>query len=166
MNKRPGITPGLFNFILMAIITVPYTDINATMRGIRTQVIDSIDYVKNNLPRYRNPEQMFNNLKQMIVYKNDPPGVELLQSVPTLLQNNYWGIPGAGDCDCFSILVLTCCLVNGWNDQEIILAGRSKLAPVHIWTRVKYNGRWFDMDLTQPYVNSVRNYKFTQTLPV
>jgi len=93
----------------MAIITVPYTDINATMRGIRTQVIDSIDYVKNNLPRYRNPEQMFNNLKQLVVYKNDPPGVELLQSVQTLIENNYWGIPGAGDCDCFSILVLTCC---------------------------------------------------------
>jgi hypothetical protein len=150
----------------MAIITVPYTDINATMRGIRTQVIDSIDYVQNNLPRFRNPEQMFNVLKQMTTYKNDPPGVELLQSVPTLLEQNYWGVPGAGDCDCFSILVLTCCLVNGWNDQQIILAGRSLLAPVHIWTRVKFKGRWFDVDLTQPYINSVRPYKFTQTLPV
>jgi len=109
---------------------------------------------------------MFNNLKQMVVYRNDPPGVELLQSVPTLLEQNYWGVPGAGDCDCFSILVLTCCLVNGWNDQEIILAGRSLLAPVHIWTRVKFKGRWYDMDLTQTYVNSVRPYKFRQTLKV
>jgi hypothetical protein len=159
-------TLGLFNFILMAIITVPYTDINATMRGIRTQVIDSIQWVQENLPRFRNPEQMFNNLKTMTTYRNDPPGVELLQSVPTLLENNYWGVPGAGDCDCFSILVLTCCLVNGWNDQEIILAGRSKLAPVHIWTRVKFGGNWYDMDLTQTYINSVRPYKYTQTLKV
>ena len=110
------------------------------MRGIRTQVIDSIDWVQDNLPRYRNPEQLFNNLKTMVTYKNDPPGVELLQSVPTLFEQNYWGMRGAGDCDCFSILVLTCCLVHGWNDQEIILAGRSRLAPVHIWTRFKHNG--------------------------
>jgi hypothetical protein len=150
----------------MAIITVPYTDINATMRGIRTQVIDSIQYVQENFPKYKNPEQLFNNLKQLVKYQNDPPGVELLQSVPTLFENNYWGRPGAGDCDCFSIAVLTFCLVNGWNDQEIILAGRSKLAPVHIWTRVKFNGRWYDMDLTQPYINSVRSYKYTQALPV
>jgi hypothetical protein len=150
----------------MAVITVPYTDINATMRGIRTQVIDSINWVQENLPRYSNPEQMFNNLKTMVVYKNDPPGVELLQSVPTLFDQNYWGVRGAGDCDCFSILVLTCCIVNGWNEQEIILAGRSKLAPVHIWTRVKHKGRWYDMDLTQTFVNSVRPYKYTQALKV
>jgi hypothetical protein len=150
----------------MAIITVHYTDINATMKGIRTQVIDSIEYAQNNLPRFKNPEQMFNVLKQMTTYRNDPPGVELLQSVGTLFENNYWGVSGAGDCDCFSILVLTCCLVNGWNNQEIILAGRSRLAPVHIWTRVKFKGRWYDVDLTQPYINSVRPYKFTQALPV
>ena len=110
--------------------------------------------------------KMFNYLKSITTYRNDPPGVELLQSVPTLLGNNYWGVPGAGDCDCFSILVLTCCLVNGWNNQEIILAGRSKLAPVHIWTRVKYNGTWYDTDLTQSFINSVRPYKYTQTLKV
>jgi hypothetical protein len=136
------------------------------MRGIRTQVIDSIDYVSANMPRYQNPEQMFNQLKQIIQYKNDPPGVELLQSVPTLLESNYWGTPGAGDCDCFSILVLTCCLCNGWNEQEIVLAGRSRLAPVHIWTRVKFGGKWYDMDLTQPYINTVRPYKHIQKLPV
>lgn len=150
----------------MAIITTPYTDINATMQGIRTQVIDSIDYVCDNLPKFSSPEQMFRQLKSMVTYKNDPPGVELLQSVPTLFQNNYWGIPGAGDCDCFSILVLTCCICNGWNDQRIVLAGRSKLAPVHIWTEVKHNGKWYSMDLTQPYINSTRSYKYTQYLYV
>lgn len=150
----------------MAIITVPYTDINATMRGIRTQVIDSFDWVCENLPQYNNPEQIFNHLKSMVTYKNDPPGVELLQSVPTLFDNNYWGIPGAGDCDCFSILVLAVCACNGLNNQRIVLAGRNKLAPVHIWTEVQYNGKWYAMDLTQPYVNSTREYKFTQRIPV
>ena len=150
----------------MAVITVPYTDINATMRGIRTQVIDSIDYVCENLPSYSTPESMFNSLKSMVTYKNDPPGVELLQSVQTLFEQNYWRIPGAGDCDCFSILVLTACLCNGWNQQRIVLAGRSKLAPVHIWSEVKHNGKWFAMDLTQPFINSTREYKYKQYLYV
>jgi len=150
----------------MAVLITPYTDINATMKGIRTQVIDSLSYCVNNMPSFNNPEQMFKALKNMITYHNDPPGVELLQSVPTLFENNYWGIKGAGDCDCFSILFLSMCVANGWNDQQIVLAGRSKSVPVHIWTRVKFNNQWYDADLTQAYFNTTRNYKFQQFLSV
>jgi hypothetical protein len=150
----------------MAVLRVPYTDINATMEGIRTQVLDSLFYCKNEMPRFKDPESMFNNLRQMITYKNDPPGVELLQTVGTLFNDNYHGIPGAGDCDCFSILVLSMCAVHGWNDQRIILAGRTKLAPVHIWTQVKFNGVWYDMDLTQTYFNTSRKYKYIQKMNV
>lgn len=150
----------------MAILITSYTDINATMRGIRTQVIDSLDFCVNEMPRFSDPGQMFNVLKTMITYKNDPPGIELLQTVPTLFNNNYHGIPGAGDCDCFSILWLSMCIAQGWNDQQIVLAGRSKLSPVHIWTRLKHNGKWYDCDLTQPYFNTKRKYKFTQFLNV
>lgn len=150
----------------MAILRTDYTDINATMRGIRTQVIDSINYCCNELPKFRDPEQMFNVLKTMVTYKNDPPDTELLQSVPTLFDSNYWGIRGAGDCDCFSILVLSCCIANGWNKQRIVLAGRSKIAPVHIWTEVYFNGKWCCMDLTQSIYNTKRSYKFYQYLNV
>jgi hypothetical protein len=150
----------------MAILITEYTDINATMRGILTQVIDSLDYCVNNMPRYSDPQQMYNNLLTMVKYKNDPEGIELLQSVPTLFEANYWGVPGSGDCDCFSILVLSMCCAHGWNDQEIILAGRSKISPVHIWTRVKHGGRWYDMDLTQRLFNSTREYKYKQALKV
>jgi hypothetical protein len=150
----------------MAVLIVPYTDINATMRGIRTQVIDSLEFCVNEMPRFDDPEQMFKALKNMTVYKNDPPGTELLQSVPTLFKNNYWGISGAGDCDCFSILVLAMCVAHGWNKQEIILAGRSKLMPVHIWTVVYVDGKRYSMDLTNAYCNVERNYKFIQVLPV
>jgi hypothetical protein len=150
----------------MAVLTVPYTDINATMRGIRTQVIDSLNYCAAEMPTFNDPESMFKALKNMITYKNDPPGVELLQSVPTLFENNYWGKRGAGDCDCFSILVLAMCVVHGWNKQQIVLAGRSKLAPVHIWTRVCFNNKWYDIDLTEPYFNQRRDYKFVQYLNV
>lgn len=150
----------------MATIKVPYTDINATMRGIRTQVIDSIDFCIDQMPRFQNPEQMFKALRNMTTYKNDPKGIELIQSVQTLLTNNYWGIRGAGDCDCFTVLVLAMCCAHGWCEQEIILVGRSKLAPVHIWSRVKFNGVWYSMDLTNAYINIERPYKFMQVLPV
>jgi transglutaminase-like putative cysteine protease len=148
----------------MAVLITPYTDINATMRGIRTQVLDSLDYCKNEMPRFNNPAQMWNVLKQMVIYKNDPAGVELLQSVPTLFENNYWKKRGSGDCDCFSILVLAMCAVHGWKDQKIVLAGRTKQAPVHIWTQVKFKGKWYDMDLTQPFFNTTRHYKYCQYL--
>jgi hypothetical protein len=150
----------------MAVLIVPYTDINATMRGIRQQVIDSLEFCVNEMPKFDDPEQMFKALKNMVTYKNDPPGTELLQSVPTLFKNNYWGISGAGDCDCFSILVLAMCVAHGWNKQEIILAGRSKLMPVHIWTVVYVDGKRYSMDLTNAYCNVERNYKFIQVLPV
>lgn len=150
----------------MAVLISPYTDINATMRGIRRQVLDSLDYCQNEMPRFDTPKQMFDNLKLMVTYKNDPDGIELLQCVPTLFDQNYWGVSGAGDCDCFSILVLSMCAVHGWNKQQIVLAGRSKLAPVHIWTRVYFNKKWYDMDLTQPYCDSTRKYKFVQHLDV
>jgi hypothetical protein len=150
----------------MAILKTDYTDINATMRGIRTQVIDSLDYCCNNLSNFIDPEQMFYSLKSMVTYKNDPADTELLQSVPTLFEANYWGVPGAGDCDCFSILVLSTCIANKMNKQRIVLAGRSKIAPVHIWTEVNYKGKWYIMDLTQPIFNTARKYKYYQYLDV
>jgi len=148
----------------MAVLITPYTDINATMRGIRRQVCDSLNFCASDLPVYDNPEQMFNNLKTMITYKNDPEGVELLQSVPTLLTSNYWGRSGYGDCDCFSILALSMFCVHHWDKKRIVLAGRSKLAPSHIWVMVNYKGKWYDFDLTQPYFNTRRKYKFIQYL--
>lgn len=150
----------------MAIIKLPKTDINQTMKGIHTQVCDSLEYCVNNMPTYDNPRQMYYGLLSMVKYKNDPPGIELLQSVPTLFDNNYWGISGRGDCDCFSILVLSLCVAHGWMDQRIVLAGRSKVYPVHIFTQVKHNGTWYTMDLTYKLFDAHRSYPFYQHLYV
>lgn len=150
----------------MAILITSYTDINATMRGIRTQVIDSLDYCVNSMPKFEDPEQMFKTLKNLVTYKNDPDGIELLQTVQTLFESNYWGIRGAGDCDCFTILVLSCCIANGFNNQSIMLVGRSKLSPVHIYSKVYFQGKCYIMDLTNPYINVERKYKFKQELKV
>jgi len=145
-------------------LRVPYQDINQTLKGIHRQVCDSLEYCVNNMPVYKDPVSMFYGLKPLVKYQNDPPGVELLQTVPTLFENNYHGIPGAGDCDCLSILVLSMCIANGWNKQRIVLCGRNKRAPVHIFTQVFYKGKWITLDLTRPLVNSHRPYKFYQLL--
>jgi hypothetical protein len=118
------------------------------------------------MPVYPDPVSMFYGLKQLIKYHNDPPGVELLQSVPTLFENNYWGISGAGDCDCFSILVLSMACVHNFGPQRVVLCGRSKMAPVHIFTQLKVNGTWKTLDLTRPLYNTHKPYKFYQHLPV
>jgi len=146
---------------------INYIDINQTLKALRDQVICSIDYCITELPTFETPEIMFRMLKTLITYKSDPPGTELLQSVPTLLTSaNYWGKPGYGDCDCFSILVLSCGIANRYERQRIVLAGRSKLAPVHIWTEIYFNGDWQIMDLTQPIFNTKRKYKFVQYINV
>jgi len=150
----------------MATLIVPYKDINQVLKGIRTQVIDSIDYCQKNMPSYNSPENMFYGLKNMTTYINDPKGVELLQSVQTLFDNNIHGISGAGDCDCFTILVLSMCYVNNFVPQEIVLAGRNKQAPAHIYSRIFYNGSWKNLDLTQPLYNTERNYKFNQYIKI
>jgi|694.fasta_scaffold29901_7 hypothetical protein len=150
----------------MAVIITDYKDINQTMRGIRTQVVDSLEWVENNLPKFKDPEEAFKTLKNLVTYKNDPAGIELLQSAGTLFDQNYWGIPGAGDCDCFTILVLAVGVVNGWNNQSIFLVGRSKLAPVHIYSSVKFRNNNYIMDLTNAYINVEREYKFRQELKV
>ena len=147
-------------------LKVPYQNIDQTLKGIHTQVIDSLEYCANNMPVYPDPVSMFYGLKQLIKYHNDPPGVELLQSVPTLFENNYWGKSGAGDCDCFSILVLSMACVHNFGPQRVVLCGRSKMAPVHIFTQLKVNGTWKTLDLTRPLYNTHKPYKFYQHLPV
>lgn len=143
---------------------VAYKGINQVMKAIREQIIYSYNYCANNLPSFNTPEQLYNNMLPYLTYKNDPPGVELLQSVPTLFENNYWGKSGCGDCDCFVILICSMCQVNRIGKQRIVLAGRTKDAPVHIWSEIYYNGQWCAMDMTQKLYNSTRPYKYIQYL--
>jgi len=150
----------------MATNRVPYKDINQVLQGMRTQIIDSIDYCLQDLPRFDTPEQLFKFCRGITKYHLDPKGVELLQSVPTLLDNNYWGRSGSGDCDCFTILTIALCVANGWNDNYIVLVGRKKLAPVHVYSAVDVDGKRYTLDLTNPYIDVERDYKYRQFVPV
>ncbi len=148
----------------MAVLKIPYQDINETLKGLHIQVCDSLDYCAQNF-EYKNPRQMYYDLLPKIKYKNDPPGTELIQSVPTLFERNYWGTSGMGDCDCFSVLTLAVGAVNKWK-QRIVLCGREYSAPVHIFTQVFWNGSWRTVDLTARLYDTHRKYPLYQYLEV
>lgn len=142
-----------------------YRDINHTLKMLIVQVYDSIPYAAEQCPRM-NPEQIFNWLKLQTVFRNDPPGVELLQSYPTLMENNQHGIPGAGDCDCFTIAAIACLKVNGYDDIAIVLRGRNTETPVHIYPAVLNGKKWQPFDLTEKFYGSERKYPYKQILPI
>ncbi len=144
---------------------LPYKDIDQVLQGISTQIIDSLDYCVTELPKFRNPKQLFDFCRLTTTYHPDPKGTELLQSVPTLYDNNYWGKAGAGDCDCFTILTIALCIANGWNDNYIVLVGRKKIAPVHVYSAVQFDGELITLDLTNQYPNIERDYKYRQLVP-
>lgn len=140
-----------------------YKGIDDTLRHIRLQVLQSIPYAKKNCPNFSQPDQLYRWLKSLTTYKNDPNNVELLQTMPTMIEGKFWGIEGAGDCDCFTIATLACCEVLGW-PSWIKLAGRDRIAPVHIWSGVTINGEDIALDLTQRLPGSERDYKYIQKI--
>jgi hypothetical protein len=90
---------------------MPYKNLMYTLQMMGKQVAESVQFADQFLPRATTPKEIWFILKDNLVYKNDPPGIELLQSFPSLMNDNYWGIPGAGDCDCFTIAALACAAV-------------------------------------------------------
>lgn len=144
---------------------LPYIDINDVLRHIRLQVEDSIRYAEANVPEFSHPEQLYRWMKDRTVYRKDPPGRELLQSMQTLFDNNYYGVPGCGDCDCFTIACLAACYVQPWpGPLWVKIAGRSKAAPVHIWSGIDWNGKEYPLDLTNRLPGTERPYPYVQRL--
>lgn len=143
-----------------------YSSINDTLRHLRLQVEDSINFARDYVPAFNSPNEFFLWLKPQLHYKLDPRNTELLQSFPTLMINNYYGKPGTGDCDCFTIAALASCIVQPWANKKlyIILAGRNKFAPVHIWSGAELAGKNYPLDFTNPIPGKVREYPYTQKL--
>lgn len=145
-----------------------YKDIDETLHYLRLQVIDSYSYALKNCPTFSHPRQLFYYLKGKIRYMQDTAGREVLQTMQTLFdkENNVHGVAGGGDCDCFVITLLACCKVNGWNDLYIVLAGRSKDYPVHIWAGIDFEGKYYDMDCTEFVFDKIRSYPYKQKLAI
>lgn len=107
------------------------------------------------------PEHLFDFLKTNTIYKNDPPGIELVQSAGTLFENNYHGIKGAGDCDCFTVLALSCLSV--LNYQTGILLYRNGEQFTHIAAAlVDDQERPIAFDLTASKYGELRKYRKIQ----
>lgn len=154
------------SFFLSMVEKMPYVNLDHALKYFKIQVIDSLPFAARYVPQFDNPEQLFNWLKTRVTYKHDPPGVELFQTFPRLMsENNFHSIPGAGDCDCFTIATLAACIVNGWtNNVGIKLVGRQPGTPVHIYQYIDWNGRRQFLDLTNNSYNSERFYPYYQNL--
>jgi hypothetical protein len=133
------------------------TDIHQTIWGIRMQIQDSLPFARK-WCQYTEPRMIWRQLKSVITYNSDPPDIELLQSLPTLLNDNYWGKSGFGDCDCFTIAYTSCCIAKGI-PVKIVLCGHRPNEFSHIYNLVQVNGEWVEADLTQPTFASARKYK-------
>jgi len=144
-----------------------YRDLDHALKHLRLQVIEGIPYAQTHTPALKSTTQVFNWLKARTKYKNDPKGTELFQTLPTLLENNWHGVTGAGDCDCFTIATLTLLLANGFKNCGIVLVGRNPLNAVHIYSYViDRDGKKKYLDLTNRRYNYERpGYNFYQEIP-
>jgi hypothetical protein len=148
------------------IARMPYKSLNHALRLFKGQVIEGIPYADKNIPKFSNPSDLFNWLKLRTTYKKDPKNRELFQTLPTLMENNWHGVSGAGDCDCFTIASLTACLANGFDKIGIVLVGRNPITPVHIYQYIDTDeGRKY-LDLTNKYFDFERRYPYRQEIPL
>jgi len=149
----------------MTNVKVPYRDLQYTLDKMQVQIQDSLNYAAGFVPKGTTPSQLFWILKQHTIYKSDPPGVELLQSMPSLMENNFWGVRGAGDCDCFSIAAAACCHVLGI-PCRLVVVGQTKAAPTHVYVEVLDRGRWVPFDLVNTFYGETKKYRYISTINV
>lgn len=142
-----------------------YQNLNHALKYLRRQISESIPYALSEMPTFSSPEEAFKYLRSKTTYKKDPKGVELFQTLPTLFKNNYHGVSGAGDCDCFTIAAIATLLANGYTNCGIVLVGRSPLVPVHIYAYVDIDGKRRYFDLTNKKFDYEREYPFRQEIP-
>lgn len=146
------------------ILNRDYISLEDCLLHLKIQVVESLAYVRKEFPAFTDADTMFAWLKERVTYLDDPEGVELLQMVPTLVAGTRTGKPWAGDCDCFTILSLSCLIVNGFTPY-VILTGRKKDVPVHIYAGVEDSTGIVPFDLTNDEYGIERKYKYQQILP-
>lgn len=143
-----------------------YQNLNHALKLFKLQVLEGIPYAQTECPKFDTPEAAFDWLKLRTKYKNDPKGTELFQTLPTLLENNFHGITGHGDCDCFTIAILSILAANNFKNIGIVLVGRNRFNPVHIYAYyVNDKGEKQFLDLTNKYFDQTRYYPYKQEIP-
>lgn len=144
-----------------------YISLAHTLTEIKRAAIAGLPFCSNFVPGILNsdPEGLFYFLKEKTSYQKDPPGIELLQQPETLLtKKNYWGKPGAGDCDCFTILSLACLQIIGQKKLRVVLVGKNRNNPTHIYSAFGSGENYRTFDLTNNFFDFERKYNFRQIL--
>jgi len=138
-----------------------YKDLTQVMQFMKIQILESVPFACQVCPDFSNdsPEKLFNWLKNWVRYKNDPFGVELLQTMQTMYRKGGWG-----DCDCFTISTIACMIACDYKHIDVVLVGRNRSNAVHIFTQCVINGKRYTFDLTNKHFNTERKYPFKQTL--
>jgi len=144
----------------------PYTDINEVLYWLVEQAKAGIPYCKDTFPKFDDPVQVYEYFKHRVTFVQDPGGIELLQHPYTLFENNFHGRSGAGDCDCFVILLLSVLWANSINNNYILLYGNSKRNPSHISLACDFEGQMMYLDLTESRFDTERIYKYRQMVKV
>jgi len=142
-----------------------YKSLRDILEQIIRQAEKDVPWMKTQIPSYiTTPQQLFYWLESITTYQDDPENIELLQSPRSLFEKNYYGKPGMGDCDCFSILSICCFLAMGFKKREIVikLVGRTRSQPKHIYTLIQ--GTPFD--LTNPIFGFERNYPYCDLISI
>jgi hypothetical protein len=144
-----------------------YRDLNYALKKLRSQIMEGVPYAQTYCPQFDTPKEAFNWLKTRTIYTKDPKGIELFQTLPTLLDDNFHGVTGSGDCDCFTIALLTLLVANGlYKDCGIVLVGRNRFVPVHIYAYTYIDGERTILDLTNKIYNVERFYPYFQEIPL
>lgn len=149
---------------------LPYKGTAYTLQNMYGQILDSLPYCRRNFSGLDTPGKLWDHIKPRLTYVPDPHGLELLQSVQTLMNpaTNWHRIAGAGDCDCFTLLTLAVLTVNPVYksvDKFAVLVGNNPDEPSHIYSALKWRGRLIAIDFTNPALNWERPYKFRQYIP-
>jgi hypothetical protein len=131
---------------------------------IKAQALEGVPYMRKALPAGMDNEELFDYLKERITYKHDPKGIELVHTPKSFFEDNYHGKAAHGDCDDFSVIGIAALKAQGVPEGNIsvVLTGRSKKIPRHIYLQVKDQ----IFDLTNDSIGEERKYPFKQVIPL
>jgi len=142
--------------MLTARIDVNANTLQDLIRLIKYKIQESKKFAVQFIPNYiHTPEDLFIFLKYKTSYMKDPKEFELLQSMQSLFEDNYHGVPGMGDCDCLTITGAASLYAIG-SPYNLILAG-NKSSPSHIFLKISGSNEYFD--LTRNNFNELPRYK-------
>ncbi len=154
----------------------PYKSLRDTLDKIQDQIeisvpfaVDFIEkYCKSSMHTIERPvtvQALFDLLKSKTHYRDDPKGIELIQSMPSLFLNNYYNSPGTGDCDCFTVTACASMIAEGLPTGFTIYG--NGLVPTHIaadyWDYKYQKKQRVPFDLVAPGLGIVKKYRWNRS---